>query len=155
MKVRGIRSWGSPLRAWASFRRRAPVYVRTAGRMCSYTLGRDDPEVERERPALRALDDVFLSKENRNFYIARLGISPERAAPSIDKPSGRICTRHIGKSDVYPPDTLEIARSPNVCEWMKCENVRMVSENVDNNTRLLNLLIFLVKTQFFLIIIVE
>ncbi|EFN64859.1 hypothetical protein EAG_03630 [Camponotus floridanus] len=68
------------------------------GRMCSYTLGRDDP-------TLRALDDVFLSKENRNFYTARLGISLERAAPSIDKPSGRICNRHLGKSDVYPLDT--------------------------------------------------
>lgn len=70
-----------------------------------YTLGRDDLGGREKDSALRALDDVFLSKENRNFYTARLGISPERAAPTVDKPLGRICIRHLGKRDVYPSDT--------------------------------------------------
>jgi len=48
----------------------------------------------RRGPALRVLDDVFLSREYRNFYVVPPGISPERASLSIDKPSGRIRTHH-------------------------------------------------------------
>lgn len=70
----------------------------------------------REGPALRLLDDVFFSRENRNFYAVRLGISPERAAPSTDKPLEGIYTRHLEKGDVYPSDTLRLAPSRNVCE---------------------------------------
>jgi len=64
----------------------------------------------REEAALRVLGDVFFSRENRNFYAARLGISPERAASSTDKPSEGIYI-HLGDGDVYPSDTLR--RSPS------------------------------------------
>jgi len=76
----------------------------------------------REGPALWVLDDVFLSRGNRNFYAARLGISPERAASSRDKPSERIYIRYFGEGNIYPSDTLRLASSWNVCEWMKREN---------------------------------
>lgn len=113
------RSWVSPLRARASFRRRAPVYVRMAGVACVriplFGLG-DDPGVERRTCTPNTRRCFPFEKENRNFYTARLGISPEGAAPSINKPLGRICIRHLGKRDVYPSDTPD--RLFTKCMWV-------------------------------------
>jgi len=111
---------GLSLRARVSFRRRAHVNMYASSHVFVYLVGMILGS--RGGPALWVLDDVFLSRENRNFYAARLGISPERAASSIDKPSERIYIRYFWEGNIYPSDTLRLASSWNVCEWMKREN---------------------------------
>lgn len=98
-------------------------------------------------PALRVLDDVFLSRKNRNFYAARLGISPERAAPPTDKPLEGIYNRHpFGKGDFYPSGTLPLLHEMYVSGW-NARTAATFSKNADNNTCVFGLLVFSRKVR--------